>query len=317
MRTGASPRGFALLSAIAMLVLVSIVALDLATATRARRRSVANSSEHTAAAAVAQAGIERAVADLTTRLFSVANAGARQTSTIDPWQSLEALAVTDAPLGAFRYSTTLRDAGTSLHLGRASEDQLRGLFSALRIDAARSDRLAQAIMDWRDPDDLRRARGAERADYLRLHRVLLPGDAALTSVASLRHVVGMTEPLYELIAPHLTVVGSGRINVGAADRPVLLTLPGMTEETVALIVRRRRERGSAGELALLASELSPGARQRLLEHVAELTRLTVPDTREVLVTSTARDATGTVRARIEAIVVREGGVRTVWRRVAP
>ena len=51
-------RGFALLAALALLVAISMVALELATAGRARRLAAANALEHAAASAAAQAGVE-------------------------------------------------------------------------------------------------------------------------------------------------------------------------------------------------------------------------------------------------------------------
>jgi hypothetical protein len=50
----------------------------------------------------------------------------------------------------------------------------------------------------------------------------------------------MTQEIFELIQPYLTVWGSGRINLNTADRPVLLSLTGMTEAAVSQLITLRQ-----------------------------------------------------------------------------
>src|SRR5690606_8405821 len=130
-----------------------------------------------------------------------------------------------------RFFVQARDAGSQLHLNVADEEELRRYFSALRMDYGKADRLAQAIMDWRDLDQSHRARGAERDDYLAAGSAVLPADGPFRRVSDLRFVMGMTSADYDLLSPHLTLFGSGRINLNSAPREVLLALPGVTEET--------------------------------------------------------------------------------------
>lgn len=314
--TRRSRPGAALLAALALLVLIAVVSLEVSVTAGARRRATIAAIEHTSAAAIADAGIETARAVLDERLRMVAGIGAGSSpSTLDPWSRLDAIAI-DESLDGLRYSVSLRDAGTALNLVRATQDQLQRLFIALRMDAGAAERLAAAIADFRDADELRRPRGAETSDYLRSDRAVLPGDVSLRSVASLRHVLGVSDGVHALVAPYLTEAGSGRVNINSAPRPVLLTLPGMTDETAALILRQRGSR-PIGDLSELVPQLSAGSRERLLDASAELARAVVFATQEVLVTSAARDEAGQERARIDALIVRDGGARLAWRRVAP
>jgi general secretion pathway protein K len=163
--SGPSRRGFALIAALALLVMISVVALELTVAARPRRLAVASSAERGAGLAAATAGVEHARALLLRLEPRPAGIPARALPrALDPWSPAVGLVIGPVNLGAFTYRVELRDAYARLHLNGASEDQLRRLLLALHIDSRRADRLAQAIADWRDPDEFRRANGAERED---------------------------------------------------------------------------------------------------------------------------------------------------------
>ena len=313
MRTRRPRRGFALLAALALATLTSVLALELSVAARADRRSAANVVEHAAARAAAQAGLEEARTRL---LHSLIAAGQSGTLVQDPWATVVALPTDPVVLKELRCDVVMRDAGELLHLNRATEEQLRRLLMALHVDASRADRVAQAILDWRDGDDLHRPRGAERADYLRTGSPVLPENMPFASVGTLRHVAGVGDALYERIHTYFTVVGSGRVNLNAAGPAVLSTLPGMSEESVALVMRDRRRGRRITSLSTFAQQLSTGARRRLLEAMAALMATSVLDTRDVHVTSIAF-MDGVERARAEALMVKDNGVAITWRRIAP
>lgn len=86
---------------------------------------------------------------------------------------------------------------------------LAGLLRATGVAAADAERLAKAIIDWRDPDDDPRFQGAESADY---HAAGLPygsKNAPFTSTAELRLVLGFTPELVRAVADSVTVDGNG------------------------------------------------------------------------------------------------------------
>ena len=113
-----------------------------------------------------------------------------------------------------RWRTALGDGTTST----AIERDYRG-------NANEADRLAQRIEDWRDPDDFRRARGAERADYVRAGAKRLPANADFSRVEELRDVAGMTPALFARIAPLASVLGPGQLQVTTAPRAGLRSPP--------------------------------------------------------------------------------------------
>ena len=310
-------RGVALVAALAMLVLIAVAALEASVAAAGRRRAAANALERAEGEAVARAGLAEARARLLGVLRLGAGPGADPATRADPWARMAGVRLGPRPIGALRYEVTMRDAGAALHLNRATEEQLRLLLLALDIDAARADRVAQAILDWRDGDALRRPRGAERAEYLRAGRPVLPDDAPFGRVDALRDVAGVDAPLLEMLRPHLTVVGRGRVNLNAAPAAVLAAVPGMSPESIALLLRRRRDGRPFAALGELAQALSPAARERLLGAMPALIAQSTTTTDELEVTSIARDADGVVRARIDALVLRENGPRVAWARTTP
>src|SRR6266487_274433 len=265
-------RGFALLAALWLLVALSALSLEVSLLARERRLAAANTLEEMQARAAADAGLEHARA----RLAAAARSGA-----LDPWRRPDSLLTEEVTLGDERYHVTLRDAGGALNLNRATDAELRRLFIALRVDAGQADRLAQVIMDWRDPDDLRRARGAERADYLGAGRGVLPRNGPFQSIEELGGVLSMTPEILEGVRPYLTLLGTGQVNLNAAPRPVLLALPGIGEEAAGVLLRHQGSRHPLHSLADLSLELSAGARAALEAETSALLARVTFETREV------------------------------------
>ncbi len=301
-------RGFALLTALWLLVAISVGSLAFANAARTRRLAAANLAEGIQARAAADAGIEQTRARLVRRLAAA--------TLRDPWAGVDSQFRDTIAVARARVLVSTRDAGSQLNLNRATEEELRRLFVALRIDAGLADRLAQSILDWRDQDDMHRARGAERDAYLEAGAVQLPRNGPFQTLSELASVQGMTTTTYERVRPYLTLLGSGQVNLNAADRPVLLALPGMTEEAVAVLFRYRRRRQTLANLTALERDLSPGARSALVAHLAELLGKTTTETRELEVTSVGWVEGSPVRVRITGLFVHaRGAVFYVWSQV--
>jgi general secretion pathway protein K len=135
------------------------------------------------------------------------------------------------------------DESARIDINAAPEPLLRGLLEhvgGLEQDAAA--RVADAIQDWRDPDELRRANGAEAADYQSAGLPQKPSNAPFETVSEVSRVLGMTPALYALIAESLTVHSrQPGINPALASHDVLLALPGATPELVAAYMQQRED----------------------------------------------------------------------------
>jgi general secretion pathway protein K len=312
-------RGFVLVAALWLLVALSAVGLDFSLHARGARLSAANSIDDSRARAAAWAGVAHVRAQLADRLLVRAADGRTpaEARPLDPWVPLDRFGPRDSiVLGDTRYAVRLRDAGAALNVNRAGEDELRRLFVALRIDAGDADRLAQAIADWRDADDLRRGRGAERADYVRADLPGVPRNGDLRELAELLDVSGMTPALFQRLRPYLTVVGSGQVNLNAADLPVLLALPGMTPEAAGVVLRARRSGRALSTVHELSLQLSPPARAALDAELARLLMRATFETREVEIISSGWMAGSPLRSHVEALLVRGGDhAFLVWSRV--
>lgn len=302
-------RGFALLAALWLLVAFSVASLALSASGRTRRLAAANLSERVRADAAARGGIEQ----LRQRLARRIDDGA--TSLLDPWHGVDSVLADTLLLGDARAIVRARDAGAALNLNRATEEELRRLLIAVRLDAGDADRLAQAVADWRDPDDLHRGRGAEREAYLAAGAFALPRNGPFQTLPELLSVRGMTPGLYERVRPHLTLLGSGQVNLNVADRPVLLALSGMTEAAVAVLFRYRRERRTLGHVTNLERDLPPAARRELAAALPTLLARTTTETREVEITSEGWLPGSPVRSRVTGLMVRaRSAVFYVWSR---
>jgi general secretion pathway protein K len=309
--------GFALIAALWLLVALSALGLEFALRAQDRRLAAANVGEEARARAAALAGIEHARARLGRLLFDPdAGTAGRPWDRHDPWASPTGLLPDSFSLCDGRYRVHLRDAGEALHLNRATEEEILRLLLALRVDGGRADEIAQSIMDWRDSDDLHRPRGAEQDYYLRAGSPVLPRNGPFEDLSELLHVRGMTPAILDQLAPHLTLLGTGRINLNAAARPVLLSLPGIGEEAVAVLLRYRRQGRRVGNLFELSNDLSTEARALLSAELPRLTARTTTITREVEIRSEGWTGGARLSSQAEALLVRSGDAAfVVWRKV--
>jgi general secretion pathway protein K len=298
-----------------LMVAISTVTLAIGVQGRELRAAAANRAEAVRAKEITNAGLEHARAELERRARGSAAVSA--IGLLDPWATPERLLPAGGRLSdGARYTLAARDLGALLNVNRASELELRRFLTALAIDDGRSDRIAQAIADWRDPDDARRARGAEADAYLEAGSPVLPENGAFRRVEDLRHVLGMTEAVYERIAPLVSVAGTGRVNLASAPVPVLAALPGMEPALIRTVLERRRA-GPLGSIVELADDLPPDARAAFEAHLPDLVSRTTVRTQELEIVSEGWYEGAPTRARTMAVAVRSGEAVFLFRRDDP
>ena len=129
----------------------------------------------------------------------------------------------------------VRDEAAKIDLNGASLDLISHLFQAVGEPRDSADRLAGAVVDWRDPDSLTQpSGGAEDADYLAAGLTWGAKDAPFESVAELEQVLGMRPELYAAVAPHLTVyTGQAAPDPNFADAVVRKAM-GLPEKTAPI-----------------------------------------------------------------------------------
>ena len=130
------------------------------------------------------------------------------------------------PFGSTKVMVEVRDEAAKIDLNAAAPALLSGLFEELGEPRERAQRLAGAIVDWRDNDNLSQAvGGAEDPAYASAGLAWGAKDAPFDSVAELEQVLGMRPALYAAAAPHLTMYsGNATPDANIADGIVLAAM---------------------------------------------------------------------------------------------
>ncbi len=165
------------------------------------------------ARALAEAGIQRAVAELTL---------VRETERWRADGTPHELLLADGSI-----EVSIQDASGLVDINAASEELLRGLIGIVGPGGEQGSALADAILDWRDVDNVRRPHGAEDGDYRHAALAHGAGDGPFDNIEQLRQVMGMNAEIYDRISPWVTVYsGSAGVNPQLAPEPVLRSIPG-------------------------------------------------------------------------------------------
>lgn len=225
--TPARQHGVALVIVLWMLVLLTAVASTLTFSARTAVQAAGNLIALARAEAAADAGIHRAIVEL---LSHDANPARWQSSgQTYQWEFEEAIV-----------SVSIRDEAAKIDLNSAPPFLLAGLFRAAGAAEQQALTLADAVADWRDPDDLRSLHGAERTDYANAGIPSRPANSPFEAVEELQQVLGMDLDLYRRIRDQVTVYSfQSSVNTAVASRLVLLALPGATTEQVDEFITRR------------------------------------------------------------------------------
>lgn len=227
--------GIALVLVLWVLALLTVIAGSLVFSSRTEILVAGNVAALAQAEALADAGVHRAIFEL-----------ARPPADLTRWKGDGTEYAWQHGGGELRI--TIRDESAKVDLNAAPPLLLKGLFRAAGLGEAEADALGDAVADWRDPDDLRGANGAERSDYAAAGRSYGPANMPFETTEELRLVLGMSDALYRRIESLVTVHSRlAGINAAVAPREVLLALPGATPQMVDAFIEQR--------LALLAQGL--------------------------------------------------------------
>lgn len=205
-------RGVALLIVLWVVALLAVVTGSYAISVRTETTIVDNLVASAQARAAARTGVHMAVARL------LDNNVAERWQTDGAEYDLEFL---DA-----RLRIAVTDESGKIDLNRARGELIGNLLRAAGVDHG-VDLLVDAILDWRDADDLRRLNGAERLDYIAAGRNYAPRNAPFRSIDELTLVLGLETPIFNAIRRALTVhSGSSTVDPAVAGPLVRLALSG-------------------------------------------------------------------------------------------
>lgn len=222
-------RGVALVLVLWVSVLLTVVASSFIVERRAEAIIVRNSIALARAEGAADAGVHRGIYDM----YRSDNAPERwkRDGSVQEW-SFDSIPV----------RVEMRDESAKIDINTASEPLLRGLLTSSGLSDADAAKLLDAILDWRDPDALKRPNGAEEPDYRDAGLPYKPANSAFQAIEELQLVLGMRPDLYRRLAPSITVFSrQPGVNPQIASREVLLAIPGLTPEIVDRYIVDREE----------------------------------------------------------------------------
>jgi general secretion pathway protein K len=186
---GAAERGVALVVVLWFVTALAAMALAFTTLSRAetvRSRDVVDAIR---ARAVLAAALERTVEELGRSRVAWRTDGSVQRWAFD---------------GA-EVKVRIEGESGKLDLNSSDEQLVLVLIQALGFEEERAAELADALLDWRDGDDLRRLHGAEDRDYRRAGRAHGAADAPFVHVRELRELLPMDEAAFLKLRPFATV----------------------------------------------------------------------------------------------------------------
>jgi general secretion pathway protein K len=222
-------RGIALILALWLTVMLTVIASGFAFSMRNEALAARNMISLAQARAAADGAVERTV-------FELSRAATPETWKRDgaphTWKD-----------GDVTLTASATDEAAKIDLNTANEVLLRGLFTNVGgADPDLAAHITDAILDWRDADDLTRPNGAEEADYRAAGLKYKPANAPFETVTELARVMGVTPAIYARVADTLTVHSrQAGINPLTASRNVLLALPNATPELVDAYLAQRSE----------------------------------------------------------------------------
>ncbi|MEH6576282.1 MAG: PilX N-terminal domain-containing pilus assembly protein [Amphritea sp.] len=231
---GGMAKGIALVSVLWVIVLLSLMAAAISTTSRSSGQLTNNLRYATQARYAAEAGVQWAFWGLQIPANQI------------PW--LADGAIYEMPLSGMLVQVAVVDENGKIDLNAATEAMLKPLLIAAEVEDAKIDSLVDAILDWRDEDDLTRLNGAEDDDYLQAGLEWEAKDAPFESILELRRVLGMDEQVFRTIKGSVTVhSGKQAVNPLVAPKLVLMALSGIDEFQAEQYIEERRRLHSEGE----------------------------------------------------------------------
>jgi general secretion pathway protein K len=245
-------QGFALLSVILVVALLSVVVTELMSSMRLETAMVRAYRDGVIAEHLAEAGVHQAMRELSSdaQIQSLDEDGQIVFFKVAPGSAfpirLPALPRARVSLGAGAFSYRISDEEGRLNLNTAGPLTVDRLLAVLGLEKTGRDIITDSLEDWRDADETHRANGAESEDtYLKLPVPYRARNADLQDPAELLQVKGVTPELYygapdrAALADLVTVRGPGTVNLNTAS-PLVLQALGLSEAEIQDIIQTRR-----------------------------------------------------------------------------
>ncbi len=238
-------RGIALILVLWVVALLSVAALSFSLLVRSEAQATLAYKEGMENKFLAEAGMRRAVLELFYR-----KAGGRH----EVWEEGREIFQCDGrpyagEVAGGHYRVSLADESGKINLNGLTDRTGIVLKNLLRNDGvaeASADIIVDAILDWKDKDNLPRLHGAEDEYYQSLPRPYRAKNGDFETLEELFLVRGLSPDILTgaekrkgLLSSCTIYATSGKINVNAASPDVLRAIPGMTEDIQKRILAYR------------------------------------------------------------------------------
>lgn len=254
-------QGLVLVVVLWALMALMVVSFELSQTMRVEALTALTHAQQTRAYYLAQAGFHRtlhAVLRAAQAGEDLANSPGALDSSADPhpvdiWLRADGRWVREA-FGAGGYRVRVRDERGKVNLNTVEEPALREIFEHLDLAPEPAQELADAVLDWRDPDPLERLNGVESDYYLSLPLPYPAKDGPFDTPDELVLVRGVSPELYEHVLTEVfTVYGAERVNLMTAGPLVLQAVLGIDAEEAEQLAEQRAEMSGPDASDLLAA----------------------------------------------------------------
>jgi len=265
--------GIVLIMVLWVITILSVIVLEFSFAMRTEVNIAKNFKEETQLYAIAEGGVQRAVAELIFK-HDPRVQQKRKTQKADevPPEKREWMAdgrPYSLPFDQGKCEVKITSEAGKVNINTVLEATLRKIIGQLGLDAEARDMVVDSIMDWKDPDDFYRVNGAENDYYRSLKEPYDCKNANLDSIEELLLVRGVTPDLFfgkkakkkgeeggkiEGIGLRdlFSIYSSGeQIDINSAPLPVLRIVLGIPSEVAQSIIKAREEKGFQNQAELL------------------------------------------------------------------
>ncbi len=148
----------------------------------------------------------------------------------------------------------IADEGGKVNINKLTDDTRIGFIKFLKsynLEELTAETITDCILDWLDKDDLHHVNGAEKDYYVTLPEPYEPKNGPFESIEELTLVKGVTPEIFELLRDHITIYGSGKININFASQEALLSIPEITPEIAKAITAFKKKGKSIKQFHIL------------------------------------------------------------------
>ena len=188
-------RGFVLVLVLWGVGLVMIMVSAFSVSSRTHGRIAANLANNAQARYAAESGVHLAIV----HLLKSRHAPGRSAIPLDG--SPHSCRLADET----HLQISVTNEGGKIDLNAAPPQLLLLLFRGLGLGSENAASIVDAIVDFRDRDNVRNGLGAERAEYQKSGKQWLPKNGPFSTVGELEQVHGVTPHIYRAVRAHLTV----------------------------------------------------------------------------------------------------------------